>query len=304
MSKSLLCSLCFLFILCLTISFQCGCDFNADSRLSGREALEGGWRQFNIGEYGNALKLFQQGVSSKDSAISLQGRYAMGITWGLRQGGADKEKAAEIFECIAAEFPKHDMAAWSLLALARQKQIVAPDKTPDYDDVRKAYQRLVDRFPSHPAADEAFIYQQATYLASLSKDDARTAIGNLKRFISDKNTSQFISPAWALIAKCHEILNEPEAQLDAIKKSLDTQIVDPNDPFVDNSGLYWNIATLAEFGTGDFATARSFYNRMMKEYPQDVRNFSARLALERMDKVEERMKKENMNIQYRTRNIQ
>lgn len=291
MSKSFLCSLCFLFILCLAISFQCGCGFNEDSNLNGREVLETGWRQFNIGEYGNALKLFQQAAYSKDSNISLQSRYAIGITWGLRQGCADKEKAAEIFESIITEFPKNDMAAWSLLALARQKQIVAPDKTPDYDDVRKAYQRLVDSFPSHPAAEEGLIYQQATYLVSLSKDDARTAIGNLKRFISEKNTSQFISPAWALIAKCHEILNEPEAQLNALKKSLDTQIVDPNDPFVDNSGLYWNIATLAEFGTGDFATARSFYKRMMKEYPQDVRNFSARLALERMDKVEEKLKK-------------
>lgn len=291
MSKSFLCPLCFPFILCLAISFQCGCDFNKEKRQSAREALDAGWRQFNIGEYGNALKLFQQAAYSKDSNISLQSRYAMGITWGLRQGGADKEKAAEIFESIITEFPKNDMAAWSLLALARQKQIVAPDKTPDYDDVRKAYQRLVDSFPSHPAAEEGFIYQQATYLVSLSKDDARTAIGNLKRFISEKNTSQFISPAWALIAKCHEILNEPEAQLDALKKSLDTQIVDPNDPFVDNSGLYWNIATLAEFGLGDFVTARDFYKRMMKEYPQDVRNFSARLALERMDKVEERMKK-------------
>ena len=50
--------------------------------------------------------------------------------------------------------------------------------------------------------------------------------------------------------------------------------------------MYWNIAYAAEFEAGNFAVAREYYRRLMNEYPQDVRIFGVRKALERMDAIE------------------
>lgn len=256
------------------------------------DTVEEGWRKFNIGEYGQALKLFQKASLSKDPEVSRNGCYGQGMTYALSQAGADPDAALEIFEQIVKDHPRSDVASWSLLAMARMKQLVAPDENPDYAELRKCYQRLIDGFPGSMAAEEGFLHQQATYLVSLSKDDARMVLRKLSDFIRDNPSSSFVTHAWELLAKCHETLEDPGAQLSALENSLSTQILDPDDPYTDNASLYWSIATLAEFGNGDFAKAREFYQRLGRDYPKDVRNFSAKLAIERMDRVEEAIRKD------------
>ena len=62
---------------------------------------------------------------------------------------------------------------------------------------------------------------------------------------------------------------------------------------MENSTDYWYIAVVAEFEVGDFETARKYYRLLMTEYPRDRRNFGAKTAIERMDALEEKLRKEN-----------
>jgi hypothetical protein len=75
-------------------------------------------------------------------------------------------------------------------------------------------------------------------------------------------------------------------------KELETRKVDPKYPYIDNSGYYWIIATIAEFEAGDFETARKYYRQLLKEYPVDFRKYSVRKSLKRMDAVETKMRRE------------
>jgi len=61
---------------------------------------------------------------------------------------------------------------------------------------------------------------------------------------------------------------------------------------VDKAWRYWKLATVAEFEAGDFDLARKFYRLLIEEYPQDIRKYASRQALERMDRIESRMRAE------------
>ena len=77
----------------------------------------------------------------------------------------------------------------------------------------------------------------------------------------------------------------------AASASLEARELDPTNPYSDNAALYWEIATIAEFEAGDFAVARKYYKGLVDEYPQDQRRWGARLALERLDAVEAKLRK-------------
>ena len=69
-------------------------------------------------------------------------------------------------------------------------------------------------------------------------------------------------------------------------KALGAREVDPSNPIEDRSTAYWDIGYAAEFEAGNFAVARKYYKHLIDEYPQDVRVFGVRKALERMDAIE------------------
>ena len=94
---------------------------------------------------------------------------------------------------------------------------------------------------------------------------------------------------YSLQAACWRTLKKPQRELDAAIEALETREIDRDNPKQDSSGAYWSIATLAEFGVGDFDTARTFYGRLMEEYPQDVRRYGAQNALRRMTDLETRL---------------
>ena len=75
-------------------------------------------------------------------------------------------------------------------------------------------------------------------------------------------------------------------------KALETLERDPRNPFYDMAWRYWLLATTAEFEAGDFAVAREFYQKLLDEYPQDVRCYGAQQGLKRMDEMEARIRDE------------
>ncbi len=249
-----------------------------------------GWRQYEFGEYQQAARAFEsarQATAETDPAHR-QALYGLATTWNLRTPLAEQDQplARSLYQRVIELAPNSDLAAWSLLGLARMEHLVPVGQEPDYDRVRAAYRAVVERFPDHLAGDEAFIYLQATYVATLNRQDAREAAAALAAFIRAKPDSGFVSAAHGLLAACHETLQQQEKRLAAAVRSFETAELDPTNPRQENSYAYWSIATIAEFEVGDFETAREFYRRLMDEYPRDPRRFGAEQALERMAQQE------------------
>ncbi|MCX6985990.1 MAG: hypothetical protein NT118_14760 [Lentisphaerae bacterium] len=259
------------------------------------EEIASGWFQFRTGEYNQALKIFGKvlkGVPEK-SEYQVQALYGLGYTQALKLPNADKPAAEMIFKDIIAKFPDSDYAVWSMLALVRMRHIVPSGTIPDYPDLRKGYQEIYDKYPNYIAGQESFIYLIETYLAAFTGEDAEIAKTKLAEFLKKHPDSSFVGTCWGLYSRACDTLGLKQEMLDAKIKGLEKKELDPTNPKMENSTDYWSIAVVAEFEVGDFDTARKYYKLLMTEYPRDKRNFGALKAIERMNALEEKLRKEN-----------
>jgi tetratricopeptide (TPR) repeat protein len=255
------------------------------------DPLKQGWQFYRLGEFKRAAALFQPltETAPAGSDRQLQALYALATTFNLRRPDPDPARARALYEKIIQTAPAHDLAAWSLLALARMQHLVDVGKTPDYEAVRNAYREVMTRFPGHLAAKEAYIYYYATLMATLEDQPVREAIAALEKFVATEK-KEFLQPAWSLLAVGYTTTGEPGKRLQAEIRSLETTEIDPTNPFNDFAWALWNIATIAEFEAGDPATARLYYRRLIHEYPQDQKVHGARKALERLDELEKNIR--------------
>ncbi len=260
------------------------------------DEIASAWLEFRMGEYTQSKKIFRKVIDNvpENSNEGLQSLYGLACTYWLEQlPYGDKDAAGAVFNEIIRKSPDSEFAAWSMLALVRMEHMVSADKTPDFPKVREGYKKIYEKFPDQIAGHEAFIYMIGTYLAVFTKEDAEFAKDRIDEFIKAHPDSPFISSAWSLYSKACETLGKKQEQLDAMLNELGKREIDPKNPWMDNSNAYWAIATVAEFEVGDFDTARKYYSLMMKEYPRERRNFAAKRAIERMDALETKLRKEN-----------
>jgi tetratricopeptide (TPR) repeat protein len=261
---------------------------------SPKELISSAWNNYRSGAYSAAIEEFNAAViqTPETSEDHLQALYGLATTWNWRSPGDDRAKAESLYQKLQQLSPGHDLAAWSLLALARLKHVAPVDQNFDAPEARRAYQECIDRFPNHPAADEAFIYQQSTLIVSMKPEEVKQASATLEKFVVQKPNSRFNSPAYHLLSKAYELLKQPDKQLQARVKAIELEERDPENPEPEFANAYWNIATIAEFDAGDFDTARKYYQRLIDEYPTDIHKFGAKLALRRMDELEAKLLKE------------
>lgn len=259
-----------------------------------RIEISKGWNNYRLGEYTQAEECFQKAIdnSISEPEINSKALYGMACVKWLKLPTPEKDKAAELFKLIVNKCPASEMAAWSMLALARQKHIVEPGQLPDYAVVRDEYKKVYERFPKMFAGHEAFIYMESTYLTSFTKADAELAASELKNFISENPDSMFLSSAWSLVAEACRILDKKDESLDAKLKAMDKIELDPTNPFMDNASRYWDIATTAEFECGRFDTAKKYYQLLLDQYPTERRRFAAKVAIARMDDITGKIRRE------------
>ncbi|MCX7916081.1 MAG: hypothetical protein N3A53_07240, partial [Verrucomicrobiae bacterium] len=101
------------------------------------------------------------------------------------------------YERVIAEAPDNEWAAWSALALARMKATMPPGKEPPVSEILAAYQRVIDRYPQHPAGEEAFLFMQATRLSQVEVD-AASVVKELEKFLRERPNSRYRSTAFGL----------------------------------------------------------------------------------------------------------
>ncbi|HEY8240171.1 MAG TPA: tetratricopeptide repeat protein [Kiritimatiellia bacterium] len=257
-------------------------------------AIESGWNEYRLGEFDRAVMRFQAAADRAEAGSDtyLQAMFGLAATWSLRLPAQDQDraKAEELYAKILELNPKSEVAPWADLALARLKHLVPVGEEADYNVVRPAYQHIIDAYPGHLVAREAFIYLMATKVATLQSNDLREAIGQLEAFVAQTNDRSFFSPAYSLLAVSHQQLGEQQERLDVEITSLDATEVDPENPYNEFAWQYWNIATIAEFELGDFKTARTYYQKLLDQYPRDRRVYGVKQALKRMDEMEAKLR--------------
>jgi tetratricopeptide (TPR) repeat protein len=254
--------------------------------------LAEGWQYLRMGDYEFALADFEEAstFAEQGSDSQLQALYGLATTLRL-QSPAEKKPPTALFERILEVAPDSDWAAWSLLTLARMHHLTPVDEEPDYEAARKLYQQVIDRFPNHPASEEAFVFKQVTSLETLHEEHVKDSISTLERFVETRSESPFLSLAYALLASCYGNLEQDERAFAYALKSHETQLQNPLAPS-DPSFSYWSLAVRAEFDMGDFDTARHFYEKLISECPNDIHVFAAKKALRRMAEVEARIRAE------------
>ena len=252
-----------------------------------------GWTAYRLSEFQNATLAFEAARTraARGSDDWAMATYGLATTWDLRRPGEDPQKAAELYREILAAAPSSPMAPWTELALARQQHLVPVGQEPDYAAVDAAYRHIMEKFPGHLAAKEAFLYLQSIQLAKLEPESTRAAIAELLQFVG-REKKEFLSPAWSLLAVGYHTLGEQENRFEAEQKSFETTEVDPSDPYLEFGWAYWNLATIAEFEVGDFAVARKYYQLLIDKYPTDIRVHGCKAAIRRMDELEARIRAE------------
>ncbi len=275
----------------LAICLLAGCA-KEESPADAGELLKSGWQNYQVGEFDRAIEDFGKVVASapQGSENSLRGLYALATTWALRRPDEDRAKAAGYYRQVVESGADQDMVAWSLLGLARLEDLRPIGQTSETVKVRAAYQKVIDRFPHHPAGEEAFLFQQAEWLLSGTPEDAAKALANLERFLETHPDSKYLSGAYGLMSSALGLLDRPGEALRWSIKSLGIKEVDPLNPRQDNAGSYWGTAMKAQFDLGDFALAREYYGKLIEEYPTDQRVFPAKMALKNMDETEARIR--------------
>jgi tetratricopeptide (TPR) repeat protein len=256
--------------------------------------LSQAWASYRSGDFDTSLRAFERvrAATPKASADNLMALYGIGTTWDERRPGEKRELAVSFYRKIVELDPKCDLAAWSLFAIARMKHLPPVGERPDYPAVRAAYQEVIDRFPGHPAAEEAFLYQQSAWLATLDKNDAQTAKGALEKYLPAHPQTKYQSAVYGLLSVASRTLDHPAERIAFMIKAIESIEIDPMNPRRDKAGSYWIIASESEFCAGDFDTAREYYNKLIREYPNDQRVFPAQLALARMDGMEAKIRAE------------
>jgi len=252
--------------------------------------VRAGWDNYRLGEFNSAILLFERAAELNDPAAL----YALATAWNLRRPREDRVKATALYRQAIALAPQSDWAAWSLLALARMNATLPPGKEPPLAERLAGYQAVVERFSRHPAGQEAFLFQQATRLTApgTTSAEAEAVLAQLHLFLRDRPTTSYQSATWCLVAYACEMLGRKQELLAAVIAESETTEVDVDNPRVDLSWRYWRIATVAQFEVGDFTVARTYYRKLIAEYPTEQRVFLAKQQLQRMDKLEEQLRRE------------
>lgn len=278
-----------------TLAFCAGCGAGrGGGGGSGGERLARGWDLYRLGEFSLALREFEAAAqgTGPGSSNHLAALYGQATTWNLRRPSEDKARAERLYREVIALAPTNDLAAWSWLALARMKALPVGGEIPPLQPQIEAYQEVIDRFPFHPVGEEAFFHQQAARLEQPDEARTREVLAALETFLRTHPQSPWRSAAYGLVGHCCAVLGLKDRHVESVFDSWRSVEVNPASPpsTRDMSWFYWQVATLAEFETGDFAMAREYYRKFITEYPREQRVFIAKQELKRMDELEKEIR--------------
>ena len=257
------------------------------------QAIREGWAQYRLSEFNSAVQIFRSVQASQPvgSNFRLQALYGEASCWSHRRDGRDISKAVASYRAVIDESPRSPLAAWCALDIVRTRHLAPADQPIDYGKLARDYAEVYRRYPDTRAGEEAFLYESSLSLPAADEERAREILESVTAFLATHPGTPFLSQFYGIVAECYRRMDEQDRRLEYMIKALGAREVDPSNPIDDRSTAYWDIAYAAEFEAGNFALAREYYRRLLDEYPQDIRVFGIRKALERMDAIESALRR-------------
>ena len=272
-----------------------GCNKVSEDRRPGDQVRKG-WENYRLGEFSLALKDFQSAAAHavRGSDLHLAALYGAANTCHLRRPDEDLAQAGQLYRQVIELAPTHTLAAWSWLGLARITALPVDGEEPPLNPQLAAYQEVINRFPFHPAGEEAFLLQQNAKLVVVDSLRTREVLAALREFVNTHPQSPWRSAAFDMMSHCGTVLGLADLRLETAMQAWKTAEIDPVNPIRDLSWTYWKLAMIAEFEVGDFAVAREYYRRLIAEYPSEQKIFIAKQELKRMDDLENKLRAERV----------
>jgi tetratricopeptide (TPR) repeat protein len=251
-------------------------------------SLDRAWELSRLGEFNAAIHLFHalQENSEATAEEKLQALYGEAHCWNYRPSGSDGKKARALYAQVMDKAPPGDpLASWSDLESAQSLHFGTPAEARDYAAIARSYLEVSRRYPGTPAGEEGYL-SYLTLEQSILNLAPADIIQQSEAFIHDHPDSPWISRFYDLMAAGYGKLGQTRKSVECMLLSAKAIKKNTQNLNIDNSTLYWNVGYLAEFELGDLALAREYYGKLIQEYPRDIRVFSAKQALERMNAVE------------------
>jgi tetratricopeptide (TPR) repeat protein len=270
------------------LALLAGCS--AEKKMSPADQIADGWKQYHVGEFDIGVRDFKTVADAQPagSDFRIQGLYGEASIWNDRRDARDPDHAVALYHQILKEAPNHALAPWVSLDLVRVQHLAPAEQPLDWNKLAQEYGDVYRKYPASPAGEQAFMYRVNILINVAPKKQLPGVLKDMQDFLQAHPKSIYIGSLYGFMVGCCDRLGQEPERLDYMIKALgDTSAPQTGtDPTTSYAASYWAIAYAAEFEVGDFPVAREYYQRLLKEYPTDVRVFAARKALVRMDAVE------------------
>ena len=263
-----------------------GCDQAEPLPADNHGALQAGWNLISLDEFDRAESVFQALAARCQPGTRdfYMARYGLGNAYQHRKPGAKLDEAKAVYAEVAAQDKGGEMGGWSALAFARIDHLrLFEVGKPIPDDaaltaVQQEYRRVTSDFSTTMAAEEAALYDYSVDIEKLNEASLHTAVTRINAWIAAHPKSLYSSDAYGRLASAYEMLKESRGRMDALIKCCETALEPAADAMV-----YYEIAAIADLQLGDVQTARTYYRRVLIEYPYDKRAFWCTRALQRLE---------------------
>lgn len=257
-----------------------------------------GWQAYQFGQFDKAILWFEAAAKKAPANSEAQAKalYALGTAFQYRRPTAKPELALENYKKVLEIAPNSDVGAWALYSIARldaiQKAEVQILSKEAREKILASYQQVIDKYPESAAGQEALLMQQALKVASLDPVEVESAVVRLKEFLQAHPDSAYQSAVWGVLGSAYEFQKKYPEQLNAMIRSFETLDVDPTNPIMVKSSLFWSIATVAEYKVGDLETAKKYHRILQERFPRDFLVFSSRNAVARLEQKQAELRQE------------
>lgn len=263
------------------LSCQPDLDISGDAR----EALKQGWESLAVQEYSQSAAYFEAAYAKSERgtrgcALAL---YGLGCSTQFKAVGRNSDDAKAYYSRAIAEDGNGDVAPWAALALARVDVIARLSRDIDEGaltgaELRGGYREVIAKYPGSVAAQEAALHLASSLFASDRGAEAGEGDALLQALTTEYPESPYRSAAFRLLAIHAYREGRYSDQYNYLVKQIETLI----DPECYRADLYYNVAYQAETRLKHPDLAIIWYERLIQEYPDEVRRYQAQQAVERL----------------------
>ena len=280
----------------LAVVFCAGCGGKKVEAESSDDAFQTGWINYRLLDWTRAMRCFEMSVAlATNDTQRMRGLYSQADVWNFATQGRSADRAVGLYKRVVEEDTEGVWAPWAALALARMEHTKASPELPEIKVLEEAYGKVIDNYPGHVAADEAFMHLQHARLVRGEDETIAKAIAETEAWVEARKDSVFLPTGYGVMAHGHMLQGRGKEYIDALVAAVELSLQQQQNsmlPPTDQVGNYFRIGMAAQLDSGDFDVAREYFKKMIETSPWDQRIFLVEQRLKMMDEFEERVREE------------